>query len=220
MLVLHGVGASRAAMVGYATWLNGLGLAVLAIDFRGHGTSQPAPRSMGALETRDARAAFDWLKARQRGGRIGVIGISQGGAAALIGADGPLPADAIVLQATYPDIRRAIRNRIAWVANDVVAWVAEPFLSFQSLPRFGLWPSQIAPVTAIRRYDGPVLVVGGGADPWTPEAETRQLCRAAPHCIDLWIVPGKDHLAMAGLDDEAYRARIGAFLSRALEAQR
>lgn len=217
ILLLHGFGASRASVVDRARWLSGLGFAVLAIDFRGHGTSQQVPRSMGYLEAQDARAGFDWLKARQHGARIGVIGISQGGAAALIGPNGPLPADAMVLQAVYPDVRRAIRNRIAWVANWPIAWLGEPLLSLQSRVRFGIWPSAIAPVEAIRGYRGVTLVLGGGADPWTPAPETRELCDAASHCAELWIVPSKDHLQMASLDDEDYRARIGAFLSRVLE---
>jgi len=220
VLLLHGFGGSRGQMVEQARWLNRLGFAVLAIDFRGHGASEAAPRGLGITEWRDAHAAFDWLKGRQRGARIGVVGISQGGAAALIGPGGPLPADAMVLNAVYPDLRRAIRNRISWLTNRPLAWIAEPLLSYQSRIRFGVWPGQVAPIDSIRTYRGAAMIIGGGADPWTPEPETRALCEAAPRCAELWIVPGLDHLQMSAIDGEAYRARVGAFLSRALEARR
>lgn len=118
ILLLHGNGASRDQFGKTAAWLNALGYGVLAIDFRGHGQSEQRPRSFGLFEARDAGAAFDWLRARHSRRKIGVLGISLGGAAALLGEQGPLAADAMVLQAVYPHIRSAIRNRIAAVGVD------------------------------------------------------------------------------------------------------
>ncbi|MBL7660867.1 alpha/beta hydrolase, partial [Escherichia coli] len=74
----------------------------------------------------DARAAFDWLKARQDGAKVAVVGVSLGGAAALIGRDGAVPADAMVLVAVFPDIRHAIYNRMAAVLTPVGGTLAEP----------------------------------------------------------------------------------------------
>lgn len=130
VLLLHGVDASRAAVAANAEWLAGQCYATLAIDFRGHGQSDMAARSFGLNEASDARAAFDWLKRMQRGGKVAIIGISLGGAASLIGKDGPVPADALILQAVYPDIRHAIRNRIATRLTRVPAYLLEPLLSY------------------------------------------------------------------------------------------
>jgi pimeloyl-ACP methyl ester carboxylesterase len=66
VLLLHGNGASRAAMAANAAWLASCGYAVLTIDFRGHGQSSPAPHSFGLYESRDAAAGFTWLKRHQR----------------------------------------------------------------------------------------------------------------------------------------------------------
>ena len=109
VLLLHGVGASRQATAANAAWLASLGYAALAIDFRGHGKSSIKPRTFGLSEALDAQAAFAWLKRRQDNAPVAVIGISLGGAASLLGDTGPIPADALILQAVYPDIRRAIR---------------------------------------------------------------------------------------------------------------
>jgi len=65
VLLLHGVGASRQATAANAAWSASLGYATLAIDFRGHGQSDPTPRTFGISEALDARTAFDWLKRRQ-----------------------------------------------------------------------------------------------------------------------------------------------------------
>jgi pimeloyl-ACP methyl ester carboxylesterase len=216
LLLLHGLGASRQQFRDQARWLNGLGYAVLAIDFRGHGASEQRMRSFGIEEARDAAAAFAWLKGADPKRRIGVIGISLGGAAALLGADGPLPADALVLQAVFPDIRHAIRNRVASLGGALVGWIGEPFLSLQALPRFGRPPSAIAPVEAVRGYRGQLLVIGGADDRFTPPEETRGLFAAAPAIKSLWIVPGMDHAMVSGLDGPEYRGRVGAFLGAAL----
>ena len=216
ILLLHGVGASRETTAANAAWLASLGYATLTIDFRGHGESTLAPRSFGLDEAEDARAAFDWLKQRQHGARVAVIGISLGGAASLLGRGGPLPADALILQAVYPDIRRAIRNRIASRLTQLPARLLEPLLSYQSLPRMGVWPAVLAPINALPRYRGPLLVIGGVQDRATPPEETRALFAAAGSPKSLWLVPTGDHPAISDLRDHAYRLRVASFLRRTI----
>ncbi|MBO9711934.1 alpha/beta fold hydrolase [Sphingomonas sp.] len=213
VLILHGNGASRGSVARNAEWLARQGYAVLTIDFRGHGQSSPHRKSFGLFESRDAAAAFAWLKQRQRGAKVAVIGISLGGAASLLGDAGPLPADALVLQAVYPDIRHAIRNRIAAIAGGFAGWAGEPLLSYQSLPRYGVWPARISPLEALRRYHGPVLVIGGGADRYTLPEETRAMLDAAPGPKSLWLVPGLDHRGISATGTPDYGARLLRFLS-------
>jgi pimeloyl-ACP methyl ester carboxylesterase len=89
VLLLHGINNTRDRLREQALWLNGLGYAVLAIDFRGHGESGAVPRSFGWNESRDARAALAFLRAGAPRRRVGLIGISLGGAASLTGPEGP-----------------------------------------------------------------------------------------------------------------------------------
>ncbi|SNT13495.1 Serine aminopeptidase, S33 [Sphingomonas laterariae] len=216
VLLLHGVDASRDALATNAAWLHSLGYATLAIDFRGHGQSSLASRTFGFTEARDARAAFEWLKRRQNDAPVAVIGISLGGAAALIGEGGPLPADALILQAVYPDIRLAIRNRIASRLTTAPAYLLEPFLSFQAPLRFGVWPDRLSPLDAVGGYRGPVLVIGGELDRSTPPAESRALFAAVNGHRELWLTPQGDHAEICQLSDTAYRARIRSFLERTM----
>lgn len=212
VLLLHGVRSSRTSTAPTAAWLAGLGYAALTIDFRGHGESDMAERSFGLREALDARSAFLWLKQRQHGAPVAVIGSSLGGASALLGPSGPLPADALVLLAVYPDLRRAIRNRIADRLTTAPAYLLEPLLSFQSKPRFGVLPGDLAPIEALRRYQGPVFIIGGQEDRYTPPDETYAMFGAAPGPKRLWLVPGAGHAAIGELRDETYRGRISGFL--------
>lgn len=212
VLLIHGSDSSRGAMAENAAWFAGQGYAALTVDLRGYGESDLARHSFGLLESRDAAAAFGWLKRRQRGAPVAVIGGSLGGAAALLGEDGPIPADALVLQAVYPDIRRAIRNRIAERLTDAPADVLEPLLSLQAWLRLGVRPSRISPVEALRRYRGPVLVIGGGEDRSTPPAETREMYEAALGPKTLWLMEGLRHAQASNPDCEAYRLKVLSFL--------
>jgi pimeloyl-ACP methyl ester carboxylesterase len=212
ILLLHGVDSSRASFTRHALWLNRLGYAVLAIDFRGHGGSDAVSRSFGLHEARDASAALAFLRRGQPARRVGLISTSLGGAAALLGDDGPLPVQAMVLQAVYPDLRDAVANRLAQRLGRPLALLGEPLLSFQSWPRYGIWPNRLAPVEAISNYRGPVLIIGGMADLSTPPAETRRLFAAAPGPKSLWLLPGIGHAAAGSVWTPEYRRRVGRLL--------
>lgn len=216
VLLLHGVGASRQATAENAAWLAGLGYATLTIDFRGHGQSDLTSRTFGINEALDAQAAFDWLKRRQGGAPVAVVGISLGGAASLLGKDGPLRAEALILQAVYPDIRRAIRNRIASRTSMGIGYLLEPLLSFQAPLRIGVWPSQLSPFNALRRYHGPVLVIGGEEDRSTPPNESRAMFAAVQGPKELWLVPTGDHAEICDLADAAYRNHLKTFLAKTI----
>lgn len=216
ILMLHGNGARRDRFRTHFAQFNGAGYAVMAIDFRGHGQSSDAPKSYGVYENIDARTAFDWLKEKQQDAKIGVIGVSLGGAAALIG-DAPLPADAMVLQAVFPDIRRAIGSRVRSVMNPYVAAVIEPLLSYQSIIRYGVTPAEISPIESVRHFKGATFIMGGSDDIYTPPSEIREFQNVADPSARPWIVPNKSHRGASGLRTDEYFFRIITFFNRHLQ---
>lgn len=216
VLLLHGINNDRTSLNRHAEWLNGLGYAVLAIDFRGHGASAAVERTFGWREAGDARSAYAWLKRQAPGRKVGVIGISLGGAAALLGEEGPLPAEAMVLHAVYPDLRKAIANRIARVAGSPLSIVGEPLLSYQSWPRYGISPERIAPAAGLGRYRGSVLIVAGSRDLSTTLEDSRRLYAAAPGPKALMVVDGADHVETSKLWTAEYRSRVRSLFARAL----
>ncbi|WP_041450553.1 alpha/beta hydrolase [Anaeromyxobacter dehalogenans] len=217
VLLLHGIGASAAEMAGRARFLAAVGYSVLAIDFRGHGASGSAQTTYGALESRDARAAVEWLRAALPGERIGVIGISMGGAAALLGPV-PLKVDALVLESVYPTIDAAIRNRArAWLGP--LGGLLAPLVERLMLPRQGVRAADLRPVDRIGAQTAPLLVLAGAADPYTPLAESRALYRSARAPKALWEVPGAGHVDLHAFARTEYERRVGGFLDRRLRVQ-
>jgi len=216
VLLLHGNGASREQTADNAAWLAVRGYATLTIDFRGHGQSSASSHSFGWNESKDVRAAFAWLKEKEHGAPVALIGISMGGASALLGDNGPVAADAMVLQAVYSDIRHSIRNRMASMISRGPATLFEPLLSFQSRLRFGVWPSRLSPLDALERYRGPVLIIGGADDPFTPPEETQRMFDAAPGPKTLWLAPGVNHEGISDLKSSDYRQQLLSFLERTI----
>jgi pimeloyl-ACP methyl ester carboxylesterase len=135
-----------------------------------------------------------------------------GGSAALVGPDGPVPADALVLQAVFSDLRQAVFSRVALVFGPWLAPLIEPFLSFQSRLRFGQWPSRIAPLAALRDVTCPVLIIGGARDPFVPLKILDAFHHTAADSRGVWIAPDLGHNGIANTLSEAYRDRVLAFL--------
>lgn len=116
VVLMHGVRANRMSMVERARILHASGFSVLLFDFQAHGESPGKRITFGYLEALDAEAAVAFARQRLPGERIGAVGTSLGGAAALLGP-APLPVDALVLESVYPDIRSATANRIRAVVS-------------------------------------------------------------------------------------------------------
>ena len=82
MLHLHGNAGTMANHVGFSDFLTHRGVHVLMLDYRGYGKSDIGKLRRDAV-LRDAHAGLDALLARGDVGRVGVYGVSLGGAFAL-----------------------------------------------------------------------------------------------------------------------------------------
>src|SRR5687768_1336506 len=109
--LMHGFRGSRLDMLSRARFLSADGYTVLLFDFQAHGESTGERITVGYLESRDARAAVEFLRASAPGERVGVVGVSMGGAATLL-AEPPVEAQAVVLEMVYPTIEQAVSNRL------------------------------------------------------------------------------------------------------------
>ena len=84
IVLLHRLRGSRRSMLDRARFLNRAGYTVLLFDFQAHGETEGSFMTFGMLESGDAESALDYLKRRLPEEKTGVIGVSLGGAAALL----------------------------------------------------------------------------------------------------------------------------------------
>src|SRR5436309_3521044 len=76
VVLMHGVRANRLSMLDRARFLSRAGYSVLLFDFQAHGESAGDHITFGYLESRDAQAAVNFLRANAPDEKIGVIGVS------------------------------------------------------------------------------------------------------------------------------------------------
>jgi uncharacterized protein len=136
---MHGIRANRLEMVGRARLLNATRFSILLFDFQAHGESSGQRITFGFLESRDAKSAFNFLRQKAHGERIGVLGVSLGGAAAIL-SETPLDADAMVLEAVFGSFDEALDNRLAMYLG-ALGPLLSPLLKYQVKPRLGLTQS-------------------------------------------------------------------------------
>ena len=188
IVLMHGARSNRLSMVRRALFLHRRGYAVLLFDFQAHGQSPGRHITMGYLEARDAAAAVAYARRRMPHAFVGAIGTSMGGAAAVLGEE-PLAVDALVLEAVYPDIRRALGNRLD-LRFGRKGRLLSPLLLAQMVPRLGVGPGSLRPVKGITRVEVPLLLIAGSEDRRTTVDESEALFASAPEPKSLWIVQG------------------------------
>jgi uncharacterized protein len=220
VVLMHGVYGNRLTMMRRARMLNGIGFSVLAFDFQAHGESTGARITFGYLEARDADAAVAFMRKRLPAERLGIVGSSLGGAAALLGP-GPLAVDALVLEAVYPEIGAAIANRVRFFLGPVVGDVSAEPLSylFQLLlgPILGVRPVDLRPIDRIGEVRVPLLVASGTRDNRTPLSEAKDLFARAREPKTFWAVDGAGHVDLEAYAPEEYRRRVVPFLVAKLQ---
>ncbi len=209
VLLLHGVRSNRLSMLERARFLNRAGYSVMLIDFQAHGESPGQQITFGYLESKDARAAVEYLGQLALGEELGVLGVSMGGAAALLGNE-PLAVNALVLEMVYPAIEEAVGNRLAMRLGN---WsrVFSPVLTAQLRFRIGIPPAKLRPVDRISEVKTPKLIIAGAEDRHTTIEETRQLYAAARDPKEMWIVPGASHQDLHSFAPQEYEQRVLSF---------
>jgi uncharacterized protein len=226
IIMVHGRDASRTAAVASnflqeAKLLHDGGFGVVMIDLRGHGQSSDARFTFGLKERNDVLGAVDWLL--QRGvapGRIGVLGLSLGAAAA-IGAAAEEPAiAALVTDSSFADINTLIEEQ--W---EKASGLPRPFLySALAMARImtGVDLTQSQPARELAQVaPRPVLLIHCAADDYVPVANLDGLHAADP-AAQTWVIPGASCLHSEGFnaDPAAYGARIQDFFTNAIPAGR
>ena len=214
VVLMHGVRADRTSMSGRARFLNANGYAVLLFDFQAHGESPGERITFGHLESRDARAAVRFVRERMPGEHVGVIGVSLGGAAALL-AEPPLGADALVLEMVYPTLEEAVADRLKMRLG---SWGGRlsPLLTLQLRPRLGVGPERMRPIERVALVPGPKLFVAGALDKHTTREESRRLFAAARAPKELWVVEGAAHADLHAAAREEYERRVLDFFDKCL----
>jgi pimeloyl-ACP methyl ester carboxylesterase len=214
VLLLHGLRGDRRDMIGRAVFLKRMGYTVMCLDLPAHGQSSGTRVTFGLREAAGVDAALVYLSREFPSVRVGVIGVSAGGAALLLGRH-KSGLSAVILESVYPTFDDAVANRMHPYLGPMTMPVAT--LMLNQLPsRVGISSEELRPIDAIRELDAPLLVISGGNDRHTTPEETTRLFAAAHEPKELWIMEGAAHVDLHDFDKKEYERRIESFFTKHL----
>lgn len=224
VVVTHGIGAAKYAgnILTIAGMLHKNGFNVLMFDLRNHGQStvDDGRTSIGNREYKDVLGAWDYL-INVRGfspERVGVFGLSLGGASTLDAfAEEPRIA-AIMVDSPFSNLQQVISEEL--VRNGYPSMLAPASILTARLIN-GVDLLEHSPQDAILKNAGrPMYLVHGLIDQRINVHHTRDLVSLADQkgvVVQAWFVEGADHVCAEFVAPAEYEQKMAAFYTQALE---
>lgn len=218
LVLVHGWGRNVERMLPWIEMLHPAGYALLTFDARHHGSSDADEYANMLKFSEDIRAAVDEVVRRDGAGapeaKVGVLGLSVGGAAAIHAAahDPRIVAVATVGAFADPSDPRSTIGRSWWLLAPglpLAYWLVERRIGF----RF----RDVAPERVIGRARARFLLIHGADDVVIPVSNARRLAAAAGAAAEAWILPGRGHSDPHR--ESAMAAKLSAFFAAGLAAR-
>ncbi|NLE75616.1 MAG: alpha/beta hydrolase [Chloroflexi bacterium] len=215
LIFCHGHAGSMEGDLDLAPAFHQAGFHVLMFDFRAHGRSEGQQVSMGPLERLDVQAAARFVQSRGVR-RMGVLGFSMGGTAALLAAAECPLVQAVAVDGAFLHLEPALAasaqeqglpGPLARALARITVAVALRLLRLPT-PRPAAQVGRIAP--------RPLLLIHGGQDRYVPLRDALTLYARAGSPKQLWLVGEAEHRRVHRCRPEAYAARLAGFFWQAL----
>lgn len=219
VVVCHGWGADKADIFPSTMFLLKKGFNLLYFDFRNHGKSGGNVSSLGKLESYDLRAAIDFLKKERPGQakKIGVYGISMGGAVAIITAAEDKRIEAVVADSPFSSFKYIV-IRYAKLFYKIPEYPLMPITFLFTRLRLGFNPEKNSAIYSVSKISPrPVFFIHGEQDERIPVAEGKKLYNLAGEPKEFWSVAGTDHMGASGKNPLEYQKRVGKFFVKYLK---
>jgi pimeloyl-ACP methyl ester carboxylesterase len=215
VVLAHGAGSTRSAVLDHAAVIARHGYGVLLYDARGHGRSGGHAMDFGWYGDADVSAAVSYL-ARRPGvdaSRIAAVGLSMGGEEAI----GAAASDRRIAAVVAEGATTRVPADKAWLPYDAVGLVkrGEAWVTYSVA---GLLTDAERPMPlhdAVRAVaPRPVLLVEGAQE--DEIATGRALRAASPANVELWPLPDTAHTKGLRTHPGEWERRVVGFLDAAL----
>lgn len=220
VLLLHGMGDSRAGAMGYVPMFLKHGYAVLSPDIRAHGDSGGEIATYGALESRDVRSWVDWLYAHHRAARLYGLGESMGGSILLQALALEPRFHAVATESAFSSLREIAYDRLSQHFHTRLAfgpalyWAAMDSASVYARARYGVDLDSVSAARAVAASATPVLLIHGQADDNVVGEHSYQIAAANPAHVVLWRPERAGHAAALGTCPELFEKRVIAWFDQ------
>ena len=219
VLVRHGAGSTRSAVLDQAAAIAEAGYSVLLVDARGHGDSGGTAMDFGWSGDLDLAAGTAYLASRPEVDptRIGVVGFSMGAEEAIGAAASDERIRAVVAEgatARQADDKAWLSEEYGWRG-----WLQERIEDVQYAVTDLL--SDAAHPVALRRaiHDSSdtdfLLIAAGEVD--DERRAAADMDRVADDRVSVWVADGAGHVGAFAEDPEEWQRRVLEFLDQRLD---
>jgi uncharacterized protein len=195
VILASGYGDTQEQMFSIAEFLYDAGFSVLTYNSRARATSGGQYVTLGALEQQDVVSLVNYAIGRRDvdASRIGILGISMGGASAILAAAKDKRIRAVVDDSGFSD------------APGVIAASFEHFIHLPAFPfapitvgiadfRANIDVSRVRPMDVIGKISPrPLLIIHEAGDSIVPADNSLRNFAAARQPKEMWLVPGAGH---------------------------
>lgn len=194
IILLHGWSRNVDRAMSYIKKLHPAGYNLLAFDSRCHGKSDDDKFSSMVKFMEDIRAAIDYSEKLPNvdTNRIGVLGLSIGGAASVYAAslDSRIKSVVTIGAFSHPKMVMGDEFKKRKIPYFPFVWFIFKYMEL----RIGAKFNDIAPINNIAKSDASIFLIHGVDDTTVPIVQADELFQAGnPDKVKLWKVEGKGH---------------------------
>ncbi|MEG0048252.1 MAG: alpha/beta hydrolase [Clostridia bacterium] len=191
-----------------------LGLSVLVVDQRAHGSSEGKAICFGVKERLDCKQWAQWLEERAKPANLYLAGLSMGAATVLMATELPLPQSlrGVIADCGYTS-PCAICAHVLKTSYHMPAWPFVPMANgvLRLMAHCDL--RNCSALEAMRKDTSiPVLFIHGEQDCFVPMAMGRENYEACQAEKELLIVPSAAHALSVWEDEARVKEKIAAFI--------
>jgi alpha-beta hydrolase superfamily lysophospholipase len=176
VIMFHGHGGSKSGTIKEAEAFYLMGYNVLMVDFRAHGNSDGNTCTIGYKETKDVKAAYDYIAAKNEK-NILLWGISMGAVAIMksMNDDSTIKPNKVILEMPFGSLTDAVKARVKMMG--LPKQPISSLLTFWGGIEQGFWGFGFKPEEYAKKVSCPVLLQWGVNDARVTEKETNEILK-------------------------------------------
>jgi fermentation-respiration switch protein FrsA (DUF1100 family) len=218
VILANGYGDTQDQMLSIAEFLHQAGFGILTYDSRARASSGGEYVTLGALEQGDLVSLVSYAAGRKDvdANGIGVLGISMGGATAVLAAAKDKRIRAVVDDSGFSDAPRVIAASFEHFIH-LPAFPFAPITVWIANLRAGIDVNQVRPVDVIGEISPrPLLIIHERGDAVVPPDNSLRNFAAAQQPKELWLTPGSGHGQAHNVAKSEYERKVTQFFDAAL----
>jgi pimeloyl-ACP methyl ester carboxylesterase len=194
IILVHGWGRNVGRMIPYIEQLNSQSYNLLTFDARHHGSSDKDKLSTMKKFAEDISSAIDFVqeKIKDRKPKIGIIGLSIGGGAAIYASAHDKRINCIITVGAFANPLDVMKIQLAKrnVPYYPIGWILLKYLEFLVGFKF----NDIAPENHIQQSESKILLIHGTNDQTIPISHAERLLnKSKKQFVELWKIKNRGH---------------------------